>query len=883
MKNRIFPKGEVSMAEELYHYGTKRHSGRYPWGSGDNPYQHSMGFLSEVSKLKDQGFTEGEIAKSMGMSIAELRARKSYARTEKSKGDVATALRLKEKGMSVSAISERMGIPERTVYSMLTPSKKESNKKTDSVVDVLKSNVDKMKYVDIGKGVAEEIGVAPTRLTTAVQKLKDSGYEVHTLHVQQLGSPGQYTTVKVLAKPGTTWKEVSDNRENIGVINQKFVDNGKNVVGLKPIKNISSSRVQIAYKEDGGDKKDGIIELRRGAEGLDLGNARYAQVRIGVSGKKFIKGVAVYSDDLPDGVDIRFNTNKNKSVSKMDVLKNQTGDKDNPFGATIKPGGQKGYLNIIKEEGDWSTWSKTLASQFLSKQSVSLAKKQLNLAKDAKKAEYDEISSLTNPTIKKHLLTKFADSCDSAAVHLDAAAMPSQSWKVILPVNSLKKNEIYAPGYKNGENVVLIRYPHGGTFEIPELVVNNKNKEAKRVFSNALDGVGINASVASRLSGADFDGDTVLVIPNGRTGKKLVKTSPALAALENFDPMSYQVDHKTINDRTKQREMGVVSNLITDMTLRGASQSELARAVKHSMVVIDSEKKNLDYKQSYKDNDIASLKKKYQKKSDGSYGGSSTIISRASGDQRVDHRQLNRYKINPSTGEKEYFYTGKTYTNKEGKTVKRTTKTTQMENTRDARTLSSGTRMENVYVEYANSMKALGNKARKDTLSVKDLTYSPSAAKTYAPQVKSLEDKLHIAKRNAPLERKAQLVANKIVALKKQDNPDMSNDEIKKIRTQSLAQARASVGKASNTSIKVTDDEWDAIQAGAVSKTRLTEILTYSDTDALKKRATPRTSAVLSTSKLAQAKARLAMGYTLAEVAESLGVSSSTLSNALSS
>lgn len=27
--------------DELEHYGTPRHSGRYPWGSGENPYQRN--------------------------------------------------------------------------------------------------------------------------------------------------------------------------------------------------------------------------------------------------------------------------------------------------------------------------------------------------------------------------------------------------------------------------------------------------------------------------------------------------------------------------------------------------------------------------------------------------------------------------------------------------------------------------------------------------------------------------------------------------------------------------------------------------------------------------------------------------------------------------
>ena len=51
--------------------------------------------------------------------------------------------------------------------------------------------------------------------------------------------------------------------------------------------------------------------------------------------------------------------------------------------------------------------------------------------------------------------------------------------------------------------------------------------------------------------------------------------------------------------------MGKISNLITDMTLLGASEDKLARAVRHSMVVIDDEKHHLDYKQSEKDNNIA--------------------------------------------------------------------------------------------------------------------------------------------------------------------------------------------------------------------------------------------------------------------------------------
>ena len=43
----------------LEHYGMPRRSGRYPWGSGEDPYQHgSQDFLSRVEELKKQGWTE---------------------------------------------------------------------------------------------------------------------------------------------------------------------------------------------------------------------------------------------------------------------------------------------------------------------------------------------------------------------------------------------------------------------------------------------------------------------------------------------------------------------------------------------------------------------------------------------------------------------------------------------------------------------------------------------------------------------------------------------------------------------------------------------------------------------------------------------------------
>ena len=213
---------------------------------------------------------------------------------------------------------------------------------------------------------------------------------------------------------------------------------------------------------------------------------------------------------------------------------------------------------------------------------------------------------------------------------------------------------MYAPNYKNGEKVALIRYPHGGTFEIPILTVNNKQSTAKRMLDNALDAIGINSKVAERLSGADFDGDTVMVIPTG--GKVKVTSTPPLKGLEGFDPKLEYGGKKegTFKPmKNTQTEMGKISNLITDMTLKGATQDELARAVRHSMVVIDAEKHKLDYKQSEQDNGISALKKKYQGTVDenGRYHeGAATLISRAKSETSVLKRKGSPI-INKETGE----------------------------------------------------------------------------------------------------------------------------------------------------------------------------------------------------------------------------------------
>ena len=896
-----------SIAEDnLMHYGTPRHSGRYPWGSGDNPYQRSGDFLSRIEELKSQGLTETEIAKAMGLSTTQYRAQKSLAKDERRALDVARAKSLREDGLSLNEIAREMGFAnDSSVRSLLNERSEARMNQAKKTAEFLKEQIAEKGMIDVGTGVERELGISKEKLKEALAILEAEGYPVYGGRIQQATNPGKHTTLQVVCPPGTEHKEIYDYDNIHSVKDYISYDDGESFrKSFVYPESMDSSRLKIRYAEDGGIDKDGVIEIRRGVEDLSLGESHYAQVRILVDGDRYLKGMAVYSDDLPDGVDVVFNTNKKQGTLTGDVLKKITNDPENPFGSLIKEhGGQSYYddpngkytdpvtgkkqslslINKRAEEGDWGEWSDHLPSQFLSKQSMTLINKQLDLATKDKFAEFDEICSLTNPTVKKALLKSFADDCDSAAVHLQAAALPRQKYQVILPVTDMKDDEVYALNYKNGEKVALIRYPHGGTFEIPILTVNNKQSTAKRMLDNALDAIGINSKVAERLSGADFDGDTVMVIPTG--GKVKVTSTPPLKGLEGFDPkLEYggKKDGTFKPMKNTQTEMGKISNLITDMTLKGATQDELARAVRHSMVVIDAEKHKLDYKQSERDNGISALKKKYQGTVDenGRYHeGAATLISRAKSETSVLKRKGSPI-IDKETGEQRYKEVYEEYTDKNGKVKVRTQASTKMAETKDARTLSSGTPQEEAYADYANNMKSLANRARREMMNTGKIAYSASAKRTYQAEVDSLEAKLNVALKNAPRERQAQILANAAVKAKKQENPDMTKGEIKKANQQALTAARNSVG-AKREPILITDREWEAIQAGAISENRLTQIINNVDTDKLRQRATPRATTTLSSAKVNKIASMNASGYTTAEIAEALGVSASTVSKYL--
>ena len=929
---------DVWGVESIAHYGMPRRSGRYPWGSGKDPYQHSADFIARYEKLKKQGMSEIDIANALGCSREEggkastaiLRAQLAIAKAERFSYQYDQAQSMREDGKTYQEIADRLGLAGESSARNLLASDPEKRSKTFATADTLKKLVDEKGLIDVGLGVEHELHVSDSKLNEAVELLRQQGYEAYNVGLKQVTNDNQQTPLKVVCPPGTTYADVYKAMEvgDIHSVADYTVKKGGELAINSPERptSIDGKRVHIRYNEDGGNDRDGLIEIRPGVKDLDLKGSTYAQVRIGVDGTHYMKGMCIYGDpkDFPKGCDVIFNTNKKRGTDAGDVFKKMKDDPDNPFGALIKEDGQSHYtgddgkkhlspINKIREEGDWDKWEKGLPHQFLAKQKMPLIKQQLTQAYADKQAEYDEIRSLTNPIVKRHYLKEFGDQCDADAVKMKGASLPGQQWKVLIPTTKLKDNEVYCPTLKDGEEVALVRFPHGGTFEIPVCRVNNKQPDVKKMLGNAKDAVAINKNVADRLSGADFDGDTVLVLPMGKNRATRIHSTDQLKGLDGFDPKDaygttkrktgkkdadgndiYEYLGKNgkpckviTSDKERNNQMGRVSNLITDMTIKGAPTDELARAVRHSMVVIDAQKHKLDYKASFKENGIAELKKKYQGRvEDGRYTESAaTIFSRAKSKVDVPETKGNP-RIDAKTGR--YLWedkeTGRTYIDKKtGKEKLATKKVHQMDNVSDAHKLSSGFPKEEVYADYANHLKALANTARKEYMATSRPKQNKEAAKTYAPEVDSLKSKLALAESNSPRERQANVLAGSRARAKQRANPDMTKAEYKKVASQELARARVEVGSnAKQARIKVSDREWEAIQSGAVSSTVLEKVLSHSDPDHLRKLATPRKTTTLSSAKADKMRAMYSSHYTIAEIAKALGVSTSTVSRALS-
>lgn len=162
------------IAEEiLMHYGMPRRSGRYPWGSGENPYQHSGDFLSRIDELKSQGMSDTEIAKAMGLTTTQYRTQKSLAKDERRALDVARAKSLREDGLSLNEIAKEMGFAnDSSVRSLLNENSEVRMNQAKTTAEFIKKQIDEKGMIDVGAGVERELGISKEKLNEALYMLE---------------------------------------------------------------------------------------------------------------------------------------------------------------------------------------------------------------------------------------------------------------------------------------------------------------------------------------------------------------------------------------------------------------------------------------------------------------------------------------------------------------------------------------------------------------------------------------------------------------------------------------------------------------------------------------------------------------------------------------
>ena len=118
--------------EELYHYGIKRKSGRYPWGSGKKPYQSNPAMAKKAASKnfskRPETFWEKRRKAQAAKQREKAKAAKAKAEEEAKAKEAAKPATQKAKEMSDEELMraiDRLRL-EQTYLSMLEPPKQNS-------------------------------------------------------------------------------------------------------------------------------------------------------------------------------------------------------------------------------------------------------------------------------------------------------------------------------------------------------------------------------------------------------------------------------------------------------------------------------------------------------------------------------------------------------------------------------------------------------------------------------------------------------------------------------------------------------------------------------------------------------------------------------------
>lgn len=290
----------MDLVEEdiLMHYGVKRRSGRYPWGSGDNPYQHGGDFLARVEELQRLGKTEKQIADELHLSTTDLRMQVRVAKHERRALQADRARSLREDGKTLDEIASILGYAnDSSVRALLNENTAANKNKAQATAEILKKELAEKGAIDVGTGVERQLGVSTGVLQEALFILETEGYNRYGVGVPQVNDPKKRTITPVISVPEIDQREVYQNLDLVkSVGDYHSTDGGESWDKREYPASIDSSRVKILYGDEGGALKDGVIEIRRGVADLDLGDSHYAQVRILVDGTHYLKGMAMYHD-----------------------------------------------------------------------------------------------------------------------------------------------------------------------------------------------------------------------------------------------------------------------------------------------------------------------------------------------------------------------------------------------------------------------------------------------------------------------------------------------------------------------------------------------------------------------------------------------------------
>lgn len=106
-------------------------------------------------------------------------------------------------------------------------------------------------------------------------------------------------------------------------------------------------------------EKEGIIEVRPGTKGIDLGECKFASAYIRVKDMyHYFKGMCIYSDNLPDGYDVIKYCRDPSDCLK--ALLNANED-DNLQGKVFN----KGIMTKIKDNANWDAWAEEIKKHWM--------------------------------------------------------------------------------------------------------------------------------------------------------------------------------------------------------------------------------------------------------------------------------------------------------------------------------------------------------------------------------------------------------------------------------------------------------------------------------------------------------------------------------------